>query len=102
MSVKNWYYHKDAKASRHGLMECCTCGEGIDKGSYRHYEDFKKDAFVTQHKHCSLGQGAWHNIDKEDAITRELRALFVKDVDTFSKAWGYDSEAILELLKDVD
>lgn len=60
MGKKHWQYCNVSHGS-HGTMRCTACGKRVTEGEYRVRET--EDAFLVQHKSCSLQDPAWARRD---------------------------------------
>lgn len=53
-----------------GLMICTACNRKITEGQYRYRET--EEAYLPQHRACSLADPKWAKLDAEDATRADF------------------------------
>ena len=97
--MKNWYYEKDARASKRGRMICEICGKSIHQRAYRYYET--EEAYISQHRECSLDDPEWKKIDRLNEKAYQHSARLLAACLKFKNYWNVDAlDGLIDELKE--
>jgi len=83
-------------------MRCQKCGKKIISGLFRYWESKNREAYLSEHKNCSLQDIEWARIDKVQAERIDYNKKLLQSAIEFKGKWGIQDldELIEELTND--
>lgn len=98
----NKYSYANACNASVGLMICNKCGKKINEGDFRYWLSKKGDAYISEHKECSLQDPYWNQSEKITQSKIQYEKNLLAACLKFKQEWGiFELDSLInELIED--
>jgi len=90
--MKHDWSYANSETCKVGRMICTACKQPILIGQFRYRET--EEAYLPQHRHCSLNDKQWRKLDTQDVAYEEYHRRRQLAYDKFVAEFGVPDDLI--------